>query len=81
MKAHTMAYTVPHQQPDPIERVLATAAHLIEGLAAKYAHHRVMQTSLNELRSLSVSELADLALNPSMLRSIAKEAADKQVVL
>lgn len=74
-----MTHTASYQRPDLIERTLAAAAHFVSAVAARYAHHRIMQTSLNELRSLSMSELADLGLNPSMLKSIAKAAADQHM--
>ncbi|MFK7746511.1 MAG: DUF1127 domain-containing protein [Roseobacter sp.] len=76
-----MAHSTPISQPDPLERVLTAIADLLELAAAKHAHHRVFRTSLEELRSLSAADLADLGLNPSMLRSCAKEAADKHVAL
>lgn len=51
-------------------------------LAARFAQfkdaaakRKVYNKTLNELQSLSMRELADLGLNPSMLRRIAYEAA------
>ena len=50
---------------------------LRDDVAHRYAQYRAYRRTLNELKSLSTRELADLGLNPSMLRGIAREAADK----
>jgi len=43
--------------------------------AEAYGAWRVYRTTLNELRELSTREMADLGINPSMVRRIALEAA------
>jgi len=40
-----------------------------------YGNWRVYRRTLNELNELSAREMADLGINPSMVRSIAIEAA------
>lgn len=40
-----------------------------------YNNWRVYRTTLNELNTLSTREMADLGINPSMVRRIALEAA------
>jgi uncharacterized protein YjiS (DUF1127 family) len=44
-------------------------------LADAWRAYRVYRQTLTELQALSMRELNDLGLNPSMLRSIAFEAA------
>ncbi|WP_439140105.1 DUF1127 domain-containing protein [Roseicyclus sp.] len=44
-------------------------------IIAAWRAHRVYRETLTELQALSTRELADLGLNPSMLRNIALEAA------
>ncbi|MEJ6389109.1 DUF1127 domain-containing protein [Gymnodinialimonas ulvae] len=50
------------------------AALRVDAIEA-YNNWRVYRTTLNELNSLSTRELADLGINPSMVRRIALEAA------
>jgi uncharacterized protein YjiS (DUF1127 family) len=52
--------------------ILAARFAQIKDAAAK---RKVYNKTLNELQSLSMRELADLGLNPSMLRRVAHEAA------
>lgn len=40
-----------------------------------YSNWRVYRTTLNELQSLSMREMTDLGINPSMIKRIALEAA------
>jgi len=51
-------------------RATAFGASLKDRLTRYLAYRR----TLNELRDLSTAELADIGLNPSMLRSVAYEA-------
>lgn len=46
-----------------------------QAAAIAYSNWRVYRRTLNELRELSTRELADLGINPSMIHSIAMEAA------
>jgi uncharacterized protein YjiS (DUF1127 family) len=62
-------------------RTLATFGHIMERAAARLAHHRVYTTTLNELRTLNDRDLADLGLSRSMLRQVARDAADRKVAL
>ena len=64
-----------------VERLLASAAHLLERAAARHAHYRIYRDALAELRGLSDRDLTDLGLSRCMLRQLARETADKQVVL
>ena len=48
---------------------------LHEAALASYSNWRVYRTTLNELNSLSTREMADLGINPSMVKRIALEAA------
>lgn len=43
--------------------------------AEAFGKWRVYRNTLNELQGLSTREMADLGINPSMIRSIATEAA------
>lgn len=54
-----------------IGRFAALRADALEG----YRNWRVYRHTLNELNALSPREMADLGLNPSMVRRIALEAA------
>jgi uncharacterized protein YjiS (DUF1127 family) len=40
-----------------------------------YGNWRVYRTTLNELQGLSMREMADLGINPTMVKRIALEAA------
>ncbi len=48
---------------------------LVSALVAKWKAYRLYRTSLNELRALSNSDLADLGLSRSMIKRVALEAA------
>ena len=74
-----MAYYTQTRTNSAIERVLASLAQTLDAAAAAYAKHRVYNETLSELRSLSDRELTDLGMNRSMLRGIAKEAADNAI--
>jgi uncharacterized protein YjiS (DUF1127 family) len=50
-------------------------AEIRKDLVAAWRAHRIYQQTLRELQALSMRELNDLGLNPSMLRAIALEAA------
>lgn len=50
-------------------------AALWADMAEAYNNWRVYRTTLNELNTLSTREMADLGINPSMVRRIALEAA------
>jgi len=50
-------------------------AEIRKDMADAWRAHRVYRQTLRELQGLSVRELNDLGLNPTMLRSIAQEAA------
>ncbi len=50
-------------------------ADLRSKAAEAYANWRVYRVTLNELQGLSMRELADLGINPSMIKRIALEAA------
>ena len=50
-------------------------AEIRKDLVEAWRAHRVYRETLAELQGLSLRELNDLGLNPSMLRSIALEAA------
>jgi len=50
-------------------------AEIRKDLADAWRAHRVYRETLRELQGLSMREMADLGLNPSMLNSIALEAA------
>lgn len=50
-------------------------AEIRDTAVAAYGNWRVYRRTLNELRELSVREMADLGINPSMIRRIALEAA------
>ena len=54
-----------------IARFAALRADAVEG----YRNWRVYRNTLNELNDLSPREMADLGINPSMIRRIALEAA------
>ena len=71
-----MAYYTQTRTNSVIERVLASLAQTFNAAAEAYAKHRVYRTTLNELRELSDRELADLGMSRSMLRGIAREAAE-----
>lgn len=44
-------------------------------MVASYNNWRVYRNTLNELQDLSMREMADLGINPSMVKRIALEAA------
>lgn len=50
-------------------------ASWLQGLRTRFQQYRVYRNTLNELRTLSDRELADLGLHRSMLRRIAYQAA------
>lgn len=50
-------------------------AEIRKDLADAWSAHRIYRQTLRELQALSLRELNDLGLNPSMLRTIALEAA------
>ena len=50
-------------------------AEIRKDLADAWRAHRIYRQTLRELQGLSLRELNDLGLNPSMLRTIALEAA------
>lgn len=50
-------------------------AEIRSATATAYTNWRVYRTTLNELQDLSMREMADLGINPSMLKRIALEAA------
>jgi uncharacterized protein YjiS (DUF1127 family) len=50
-------------------------AEIRKDLADAWRAYRVYRQTLTELQALSMRELNDLGLNPSMLRTIALEAA------
>jgi uncharacterized protein YjiS (DUF1127 family) len=52
-------------------RFAALRADAVQG----YHNWRVYRTTLNELNALSMREMADLGINPSMVRRLALEAA------
>ena len=62
-------------------RVRATFGHMMERAAARLAHNRIYSNTLNELRTLNDRDLADLGLSRSMLRQVARDAADSKVAL
>lgn len=53
----------------------ARLAEIRTSAAEAYAAWRVYRNTLAELNELSVREMADLGINPSMVRRIALEAA------
>ncbi|MEL6167875.1 MAG: DUF1127 domain-containing protein [Pseudomonadota bacterium] len=55
--------------------ILGSISAGIQTLRERYAKYRVYANTLNELRSLSPRERADLGLDGSMLTQIAHEAA------
>ena len=71
-----MAYynDVAHRS-DFVERALSAAGRLLSTLAERRARNRVYRTTLDELRSLSNRELADLGLHRTELKRIAWESA------
>jgi len=71
-----MAYYTQTRTDSTIERALTVLAHAFETAANAYAKNRVYRTTLSELRQLSDRELADLGMSRSMLRGIAREAAE-----
>jgi uncharacterized protein YjiS (DUF1127 family) len=60
---------------DLVERILGTAARLLNTAAERRALRRVYRVTLNELSALSGRELADLGMHPSELKRVAWEAA------
>jgi len=56
-------------------RIFDRLTALIADLRARHARYRLYRTTLDELQSLSMRDLADLGLHRSMLKSIAYEAA------
>lgn len=64
-----------------VGRLLAGAAQILERAAARHAHYRIYRAALSELRGLSDRDLADLGFSRCMFKQLARETADKQVVL
>lgn len=60
---------------DLVERVLGTAARILNTAAERRAMRRIYRTTLGELMALSNRELADLGLHRSELKRIAWESA------
>jgi uncharacterized protein YjiS (DUF1127 family) len=52
------------------------AAHLRESLSARLAWYRHYRRTLDELAQLSDRDLADLGMHRSLIRDVAREAAD-----
>ncbi|WP_224815330.1 DUF1127 domain-containing protein [Hasllibacter sp. MH4015] len=52
-------------------RITEMGAHAVEA----YRNWRVYRNTLNELSDMSAREMADLGINPTMIRRIALEAA------
>ena len=73
-------YAVP-QALSKSEHIQHSVLGWINKMAARLQHRRIYQESVRELRNLSDRDLADLGLRRSMIKSIALEAADKQVKL
>ncbi|MEO0401339.1 MAG: DUF1127 domain-containing protein [Pseudomonadota bacterium] len=71
-----MAYynEVAHRS-DLVERMLATAARVLDTAAARRAARRVYLTTFAELNALSNRELADLGMHRSELKRVAWESA------
>ncbi len=64
-------------QTRPNAALTERATALFSDVAERFARYRVYRHTLNELRSMSKRELDDLGLNPSILKSVAYEAAYK----
>lgn len=58
-------------------QIFDLVAEMRTDLSERWARHSTYRETLNELQDLSPREMADLGINPSMLRSIAYEAAYK----
>jgi len=63
------------KQSDLVERILGTAADILNSAAERRALRRVYRTTLTELSALSGRELADLGIHPTEVKRIAWEAA------
>ena len=63
------------QRSDLVERLLGTAARILNTAAERRAMRRTYRTTLSELQTLSNRELADLGLHRSELKRIAWESA------
>ncbi len=50
-------------------------ASMIENIKTRYVRHRIYRRTVNELSALSNRDLADLGLYRSMIRRLAKQAA------
>ena len=72
-KVRTMAYVSSNRTTTLglVDRL----AEIRKDMAEAWRTYRVYRQTLTELQALSMRELNDLGLNPSMLRSIALEAA------
>jgi uncharacterized protein YjiS (DUF1127 family) len=68
-----MAYTQTSRSTPAVSG--ARAASVFEALAERVRRYRVYRRTLVELQALTPRELADLGLHPSMIRSIAYQAA------
>ena len=65
-----MAYATTSSAP-----LFPALSNWAETLRARRAAYRTYRTTYNELKHLSDRELADIGIHRSMIRSIAKEAA------
>ncbi|MEX3014834.1 DUF1127 domain-containing protein [Gymnodinialimonas hymeniacidonis] len=68
-----MAYVTSNRAAS--ESLAARFAALRTDAVEAYRNWRVYRNTLNELNELSAREMADLGINPSMVRRIALEAA------
>jgi uncharacterized protein YjiS (DUF1127 family) len=66
-----------HTNGSFIERMMASAGHMLEAAALRRAQRRVYRKTLDELSALSNRDLADLGLARSELRRIAWEAGQQ----
>ena len=74
-----MAYYTHTRTNSTVERALSFMANVFQDAALRYAKYRIYNTTLAELRALSDRELNDLGLNRTMLRGLAKQAAEDTV--
>ncbi len=68
-----MAYATAHNTAH--SGILGRIEAFIEARRVAVAKRRVYRQTLRELQALSARDLADLGIAPSMLRSVAYEAA------
>lgn len=74
MSMASYAHSVTH---GTVEQLLTRAARFLDGTADRYARYCVYRTTLDELRSLSDRDLADLGMHRAGLKAIAAEAAER----